>query len=62
MNTKYKSRLLCRPEEDALVRSDIFVRPEPDTLEMLREALEQGLKPIFFAIYGDTVMLRLEKE
>jgi hypothetical protein len=61
MNTKYKSSLLRR-KEDALVRSDIFVRPEPDTLEMLREALEQGLKPIFFAIYGHTVVLRLEKE
>ncbi len=38
MNTKDKSSLLCRPEEDALVRRDVLVH-EPQVLEAVRVPL-----------------------
>jgi hypothetical protein len=60
MNTKYKSSLLCRPEEDALVRRDVLVH-EPRVLEAVRQAVEEGLTPSGFDVAGDAVILRLER-
>jgi tRNA G37 N-methylase Trm5 len=62
MRPEYKRRLLRRPDrEDALVRRDVFVRLEPRALEMLRQALERGLKPSGFDVAGDIAILRLER-
>jgi len=55
----YKSKLLRRME-DALVRSDVFIR-DPRVLSDVREALEAGLKPVAFSLIGDAVVLRLER-
>jgi hypothetical protein len=59
MRPEYKSKLLRR-KEDALVRSDIFVRG-PRVVWEVREALEAGLKPVAFSLIGDAVVLRLER-
>ena len=57
MRPEYKSRLLCR-KEDALMRTDIFVR-DPRVLSEVREAVEEGLTPSGFDVAGDAVILRL---
>jgi hypothetical protein len=59
MNTEYENKLLRR-KEDALMRSDIFVR-DPRVVWEVREALEAGLKPVAFALIGESVVLRLER-
>ncbi len=59
MNTEYENKLL-RSKEDALVRSDVFIR-DPRVLSEVREALEAGLKPVAFSLIGDAVVLRLER-
>jgi hypothetical protein len=59
MRPEHKNKLLRR-KEDALMRSDIFVR-EPRVLSEVREALEAGLKPVAFSLIGDAVILRLER-
>ena len=57
--TPYKSKLL---RKDTMVRRDIFVRLEPDALESLLEAWEQGLKPSGFeAPVDNIVILRLDR-
>jgi hypothetical protein len=58
MTQEWKSKLL-RPR---LVREDVYIRgPEPDELEMIREALERGLKPGSFKVADDTLILRFER-
>ena len=59
MTQKWKCPLL-RPR---LVRSDIFIQGlEPDEVEMIREALERGLKPSGFSVAGNTVVLKFERD
>lgn len=59
MLQKWKSPLL-RPR---LVRSDIFIQGlEPDEVEMIRKALERGLKPSEFSVAGNTVVLRFVRD
>jgi hypothetical protein len=60
MKSKYKSKLLRR-KEDALMRTDIFVRDPRVRLEV-HEALEAGLKPVAFSLIGDAVVLRLNRK
>jgi hypothetical protein len=58
--SEWKSGLLRKPE---LVRSDIFIQSlEPDEVEMIREALERGLKPSGFSVEGNTLVLRFDRE
>ncbi len=59
MRPEYKSKLLRR-KEDALMRSDVFVR-DPCVLLEVREVLGAGLKPVTFSLIGDAVILRLER-
>lgn len=59
MTQEWRSSLL-RPR---LVRSDIFVHElTPETLDMLRQATERGLKPSGFSVAGNTVVLRFERD
>ena len=59
MTQEWRSRLL-RPR---LVRSDVYIQGlEPDEVEMIREALERGLKPSEFSVAGNTVVLRFERD
>ena len=59
MNTKPKNKLLRRKEE-SLVRRDVLVH-EPQVLEAVRHAVEEGLTPSGFDVAGDAVILRLER-
>lgn len=56
--SEWKSSLL-KPKP---VRTDVFIRLEPDEVEMLREASEQGLTPTTFSVAGDIAVLRLDKK
>ena len=59
MSFSMKNRLL-RPR---LVRSDVYIQGlTPDELQMIREALERGLKPSGFSVAGNTVVLRFEQD
>lgn len=60
-----KSRLL-RPKKDSqfwqdVVAVDVFVH-DAQVLADVRDALEQGLKPVAFSLIGDAVVLRLERK
>jgi len=58
MTQEWRSSLL-RPR---LVRSDIFVHElTPDEVEMIREALERGLKPSGFEVVENTLILRFDR-
>jgi hypothetical protein len=58
MTQEWRSRLL-RPR---LVRSDVYIQGlTQDEVEMLRQALERGLKPSGFDVAGDIAILRLER-
>lgn len=59
MRPEWKSRLLRKRGE--LVRTDVFVHLQPHAVEMLRQALERGLKPSGFDAAGDIAVLRLER-
>ena len=59
-----KSKLL-RPKKDSqfwqdVVAADIFVH-DATVIVDVRDALEQGLKPVTFSLIGDSVILRLER-
>jgi hypothetical protein len=58
MRPEWRSRLLRR--KDTLVRSDVLVH-EPRVLEVIRQAVEEGLTPSGFDAAGDAVILRLER-
>lgn len=57
--SEWKSSLLRKPET---VRTDIFIQGlEPDEVEMIREATEQGLAPGGFSVEGNIVILRFDR-
>ncbi len=59
MTQEWKSTLLRKPE---IVRTDIFIQGlEPDEVEMIREALEEGLTPNGFEVVEDILILRLDR-
>jgi hypothetical protein len=60
MNTKPNNRLLRPKAESLLVAVDVFCH-EQQVLADVRDALAAGLKPVTFALIGDAVVLRLER-
>lgn len=59
MRNEPESKLLRRKEE-SLLRRDVLVH-EPQVLEAVRQAVEEGLTPSGFDVAGDAVILRLER-